>query len=648
MTAAGRPAGESRCSSTGTRPSASRGVARHPKTSCSRTGEHRLVAGVVDAQARPAGHREALGRERVEPARVGPRQEPAQRLHDVDAAQVPGAADAGEVRSQPVLEVRQAARRRTRRATAHRARGAGTPSAAAGSWPRRSSAAGPARRAPARRAAPPRRAPAAGRRAGTDVSSIAPSRRTRRATTAPSGPRDDLVLAQQRRRGLGGQVEVDRCGGPDGGVPAAGATVGVGDREPRQPGQPGARRQHRSRPGRHQVRRPAGTQPGDAVGMRERHDEPDGEVVAEVLGRRAGRDRGSQPAHLGLPRSGLRSPAAQAHAAPRPGRRPGRARRRRAARPPRPRGGPRRARRRRAAPRASRGSAGIADTARPRAVGCPSASTAPSAASVACATVIAAAGGRSSSARPTPSGLPQHASSSANAVRSAVRISGSGCATRRAWSCADQHRYTAPGPSRPARPARCSADARLTPTVTRPASPRRWSVRGSRESPASTTSRTPGTVSDDSATAVETTTRRRGPVASARSCTCAGRRPCRGRTSIPSSPPSRRATPSTSPAPGTKTRTSPVRSVQGAPDGRRDVVEERRGHPALVGPGGARGRGAPDRRRPGTGHPGPRRPARARCRRAAPRSARPRPSRTSPPRRGRRAGGPGRRPAGPG
>ena len=69
--------------------------------------EHRLVAGVVDAQARPAGHREALGREGVEPARVGPRQEPAQRLHHVDAAQVPGAPHAGEVRSQPVLQVRQ-------------------------------------------------------------------------------------------------------------------------------------------------------------------------------------------------------------------------------------------------------------------------------------------------------------------------------------------------------------------------------------------------------------------------------------------------------------------------------------------------------------------------------------------------------------
>ena len=42
-----------------------------------------------------------------------------------------------------------------------------------------------------------------------------------------------------------------------------------------------------------------------------------------------------------------------------------------------------------------------------------------------------------------------------------------------------------------------------------------------RESPASTTVRTPGTVSDDSATAVDTTTRRRGPAVSARSCSAA-------------------------------------------------------------------------------------------------------------------------------
>ena len=86
------------------------------------------------------------------------------------------------------------------------------------------------------------------------------------------------------------------------------------------------------------------------------------------------------------------------------------------------------------------------------------------------------------------------------------------------------------------------------------------SRRTSRDSPASTTRCTPGTVRDDSASAVETTIRggspgRRPPVA--RSCWAAGSRPWSGRTSTPSTSPCRRATvSSTSRAPGTKTSAS--------------------------------------------------------------------------------------------
>ena len=119
-----------------------------------------------------------------------------------------------------------------------------------------------------------------------------------------------------------------------------------------------------------------------------------------------------------------------------------------------------------------------------------------------------------------------------------------------------------PAPRAPARPARCSAAARLTGTVTRPASARRWSVRGRRARPASTTTRTPGTVSDDSATAVEH--HRPGaarPALSARSCSALGSRPCSARTSA-STPARRRTTPATSPTPGTKTRTSPSCSAR--------------------------------------------------------------------------------------
>lgn len=105
-------------------------------------------------------------------------------------------------------------------------------------------------------------------------------------------------------------------------------------------------------------------------------------------------------------------------------------------------------------------------------------------------------------------------------------ISGAGNRGRRASSASVQQRYTTPGASRPARPARCRAAAREARTVVSALSPRAWSTLGSRARPASTTTRTPGTVSDDSATEVASTTLRRAPGASTASCTAAGARPC--------------------------------------------------------------------------------------------------------------------------
>ncbi len=191
----------------------------------------------------------------------------------------------------------------------------------------------------------------------------------------------------------------------------------------------------------------------------------------------------------------------------------------------------------------------------------PRGSTAPTAVRVSRAAAIAPPGGGSSSASPEASGSPQQAAWSANAVRSATLISGAGNGGSRPSSASAQHRYTAPGASRPARPARCRPAAREDRTVVRPLSPRAWSTRGSRASPASTTTRTPGTVSDDSATEVASTTRRRSAGDSTASCTAAGARPCTWSTSTAPRSPSSPATRAISPTPGRKQSTSPGRSA---------------------------------------------------------------------------------------
>ena len=116
-----------------------------------------------------------------------------------------------------------------------------------------------------------------------------------------------------------------------------------------------------------------------------------------------------------------------------------------------------RARRRRAAP--ARAAGAPRPSRPPPALGdAPLASVSPSPRSTSRAASNAVVGGGSSRASPAASGVPQRASCSANPARSAWASSGESSRSRCACSASDQHRYTAPGASRPARPARWVAD----------------------------------------------------------------------------------------------------------------------------------------------------------------------------------------------
>ena len=130
--------------------------------------------------------------------------------------------------------------------------------------------------------------------------------------------------------------------------------------------------------------------------------------------------------------------------------------------------------------------------------------------------------------------LPQAASSSASEDSSTCAISGLRCGSSR---CDCGHsRYAQPVATRPARPARWSAEACDTATTSSREKPLFGSKRGSRASPLSITTRTPGKVTLDSATLVASTTRRRPSAAgcSTRVCCSIGSSPCRARISVPS------------------------------------------------------------------------------------------------------------------
>ena len=104
--------------------------------------------------------------------------------------------------------------------------------------------------------------------------------------------------------------------------------------------------------------------------------------------------------------------------------------------------------------------------------------------------------------------VPQARQSSTRPLSSASAISGRSNGARPRCSASDHSRIAVPGASRPARPARWSAAARLMRRVASRVRPVAASKRGVRRQPPSTTMRTPGTVSEVSAMLVASTTRR--------------------------------------------------------------------------------------------------------------------------------------------
>ena len=180
---------------------------------------------------------------------------------------------------------------------------------------------------------------------------------------------------------------------------------------------------------------------------------------------------------------------------------------------------------------------------------------APSWPSSAPAAASAPAGGGSGNDS-APGAVPHAAQSSSRLDSSASRIAGrsNGTSPR---CCATLHsRIATPGPSRPARPARWSAAARLMRSVVRRVRPVARSSRGERRKPPSITMRTPGTVSDVSAMLVASTTRRPGCCVRARSCSASGRSPCSGST-VAATPANARSVRRISPMPGRNAKMSP-------------------------------------------------------------------------------------------
>ena len=141
---------------------------------------------------------------------------------------------------------------------------------------------------------------------------------------------------------------------------------------------------------------------------------------------------------------------------------------------------------------------------------------------------IAPSGGASyhSNARGSP---PQAMRSRMVGARSTRAISGSLWGRRR--SRASHKRRTMPGPSRAARPARCSAASAVMRSVSRLSIARSGSYRATLWRPVSTTAVTPGTVSEVSAMFVARITRRRSDGWIAASCSVESREPCSSMTS---------------------------------------------------------------------------------------------------------------------
>ena len=197
----------------------------------------------------------------------------------------------------------------------------------------------------------------------------------------------------------------------------------------------------------------------------------------------------------------------------------------------------------------------------PLSVSRPSASIAPRSRRRARASSSAGFGGGSRNESVETSATPKAAASRTRPERSASRISG-GVKAGNAAVCSARHkRMATPGWVRPARPARWSAEARETRTVSSRVSPVAGSYFGSRDRPLSTTTRTPSMVSEVSAMDVASTILRRpaGAGLIAASCVRASRLPNSGTMSALAGtrPPSRSAVRSISRWPGRKARIDP-------------------------------------------------------------------------------------------
>ncbi len=149
---------------------------------------------------------------------------------------------------------------------------------------------------------------------------------------------------------------------------------------------------------------------------------------------------------------------------------------------------------------------------------------------------------------------PQPSTSNSAFARSIRCTSGSRWGRRR--SLGSQRRTAVPGPVRPARPARCSAESQEMRSVSRRSIPFSGSKRRTLCSPASTTSVTPSMVSEVSAMLVARMTFRSSLSARAASCSRISRLPWSGNTLAGRDEADRsRATSRISLAPGRKQRT---------------------------------------------------------------------------------------------
>ncbi len=117
--------------------------------------------------------------------------------------------------------------------------------------------------------------------------------------------------------------------------------------------------------------------------------------------------------------------------------------------------------------------------------------------------------------------------------RSSRKSSGASCSGRVSKSPLVYRRSTRPARVRPARPARCVAEARLTLASSSRGSPVHGECEARRDSPLSTTAVTPSMVTDDSATLVLRITLRCDAGSTARACASIGKSPCSGRDEQP-------------------------------------------------------------------------------------------------------------------